>query len=217
MISLVKVHRQRADDKMSPSRDELAVLAEAAVRGDPHAVRTFTMAVAGTLRGAVRMVLGPQHSDVDDVTQEAAMGLLSALPRFRGECTVAQYARRVAVLTAMAARRRQHNQERWTVVDDAARDGVSSAPASSPLAQGEAARRRSVMRRLLDDLPEALGEAMVHYFMLGHTAEEIAAMTHVPVSTVWSRLRMGKARLRQKLADDPSLCEALAASEHGVR
>jgi RNA polymerase sigma-70 factor (ECF subfamily) len=161
------------------------------------------------------MVLGPEHGDVDDVTQEATIGLLGALPRFRGECTVAQFAGRVAVLTAMAARRRQRTRQRWVVTDDDASDCVSSSPESSPFARIETVRRREVVRRLVDELPEAIGEAMVLYFMLGHTAEEIAAMTHVPVNTVWSRVRLGKARLRQKIEDDPLLREALDASEGG--
>jgi RNA polymerase sigma-70 factor (ECF subfamily) len=66
------------------------------------------------------------------------------------------------------------------------------------------------VRRLLDDLPEALGEAMALHFMLGHTAMEIAAVTRVSVNTVWSRLRLGRERLRLTLSSDERLSEELS-------
>ncbi|HXX68307.1 MAG TPA: sigma-70 family RNA polymerase sigma factor [Polyangiaceae bacterium] len=191
-------------------RDELAVLATAVVRGDPGAVRTFVIATGKTVRGAVRMVLGSSPHEIDDVTQDAMIGLLRALPRFRGECTIAQFAGRVAILTAMAARRRKRNQNRWVIADDAETLRAAS-PESSPLARVEASRRREAFRRLLDELPESIAEAMALYFMLGHTVQEIAAQAQVPVGTVWSRIRIGKARLKRQLARDTVLSEELGA------
>jgi RNA polymerase sigma-70 factor (ECF subfamily) len=207
VLSLIQETPRSTAGAADPARDELAGLAAAVGRHEAHAVRTFLLTIAGTVRGAVRTVLGPRHSDIDDVTQEATLGLLDALARFRGECTVAQFAGRVAVFTARAARRRQQTQERWVVADDAVGEATASDPDSSPLVQVEASRRREEVRRLLDHLSPVLGEAMVLYFVLGHTAEEIAAMTQVPINTVWSRLRLGKARLRRKLAGDASVRE----------
>jgi RNA polymerase sigma factor (sigma-70 family) len=188
-------------------RDDLASLAAAVVRGERDAVRTFVMATGGTVRSGVRMVLGA--GDVEDVTQDAMIELLRALPRFRGECTVAQFAARVAVLTAMAARRRRRTQERWIARDvgDPAR-----APAdTTPQVEAEAERRRAAVRRLLDELPEAIAEAMALYFVLGHTVQEIAVATSTPAGTVSSRLRIGKERLRRRLAADAALSEELGA------
>lgn len=214
MLSLIKGARQPAENERRGPRDQLAPLAAAVTSGDPEAVRTFVVAMGGPVLGAVRMILGARHRDVDDVTQDAMLGLLEALPRFRGECTVEHFAGRVAVLTAMAARRRQQTRDRWVVPDAAERDGVAAGPESSPLARLEADRRRDAIRRLLDELPESIGEAMALHFMLGHTVPEIAAATHVPVNTVWSRLRIGKERLREKLAGDAKLSEELSrASE----
>jgi DNA-directed RNA polymerase specialized sigma24 family protein len=45
---------------------------------------------------AVRMVLGPSHPDAEDVAQEAIVGFIEALPRFRGDCTLAHFANRIA-------------------------------------------------------------------------------------------------------------------------
>ena len=211
MLSLIKGANESADSPRRGPPDRLASLAAAVAGGDPGAVRTFINAVGGTVLVAVRMVLGPRHHDVDDVTQDAIIGLLEALPRFRGDCSVAHFAGRVAVLTAMAARRRQQTRDRWVVPeDDVGGDFAPTGPESSPLVHLERARRRDAVRRLLDDLPESLGEAMALHFMLGHTAQEIAAATQVSVNTVWSRLRLGRERLRHKLEADTSLSEELS-------
>lgn len=207
MLSLIKGARPDGDGDAARPRDDLAVLAAAVVRGDSEAVRTFVIATAGLVRGAVRMVLGPLQSEVDDVTQDAMMELLRALPRFRGECTVARFAARVGVLTAMAARRRRRTQDRWVVAEDPRGPSSAVSPEASPHERIEAARRREAVRRSLDELPEPVAEAMALYFMLGHTAQEIAAAAQVPVGTVASRLRIGKERLRRTFARDAILSE----------
>jgi RNA polymerase sigma-70 factor (ECF subfamily) len=211
MLSLVQGANQDApEDAERRPADRLSLLAAAAAKGEAAAVHTFIVAVGPTVLTAVRMVLGARHHDVDDVTQDAILGLLEALPRFRGECTVAHFASRVAVLTAMASRRRQQTRERWVVSGSEDAEPAPAGPESSPLALLEARRRREGVRRLLDDLPEAMGEAMALHFMLGHTAVEIAAATRVPVNTVWSRLRLGRERLRQLLSANEGLSEELS-------
>jgi RNA polymerase sigma-70 factor (ECF subfamily) len=190
-------------------RDDLASLAAAVARGEREAVRTFVMATGGMVRGGVRMVLG--SGDIEDVTQDAMIELLRALPRFRGECTVAQFAARVAVLTAMSARRRRRVQERWISHDAGEGEGAPSELDATPQAEAEAGRRRGAVRRLLDELPQPIAEAMALYFILGHTVHEIAAATNAPVGTVASRLRIGKERLRRRLAGDAALSEELGA------
>src|SRR5258706_15293161 len=80
--------------------DELAELVTAVRRGDKAALRTFLSAIVPHLVRVVRRVLGPAHCDVEDVAQEAAYGVIDALPRFRGEGSVLHFACRIAVLTA---------------------------------------------------------------------------------------------------------------------
>jgi RNA polymerase sigma factor (sigma-70 family) len=203
---------QAADGPPRGPRDELAPLAAAFVHGDVSAARTLVSAVGGAVLGAVRMVLGAGHCDVEDVAQDAFIGLLDGLHRFRGECTIVHFAGRVAVLTAMAARRRQQTRDRWVVADETEGGCFPTGGESSPLAHLEAARRRETIRRLLDKLPEPIAEAVALHFMLGYTVQEIAAAAHVPVNTVWSRLRIGKERIREKLADDPIGSEELSST-----
>jgi RNA polymerase sigma-70 factor (ECF subfamily) len=190
-----------------PPQDELLPLARAAAAGQREALTTLVMAIGGAMMRTVRKVLGTEHPDVDDVTQDAIIALVAAIPEFRAQCSVTHFAHRVAVLTAMAARRRSHTRTRYAApdceIDDLAEDQAS------PLARVMAGRRRDLVRQLLDELPEPTAEALALHFVLGYTVDEIAAAAAVPSNTVWSRLRLGKQALRRRLGNDDRLGDLL--------
>ena len=186
---------------LSAPKDDLLALARAAAGGEPNAARTLMTAVAGGMLCTVRKVLGTQHPDVDDVMQDAVVAFISALREFRGDCYVAHFANRVAVLTAMAARRRSRTRARFIEPDVCVGD-AEDVRGASPFADTLASRRRALVRGLLDDLSEPIAEAVALHFLLGYTVDEIAAAAAVPVNTVWSRLRLGKQRLRSALTDE---------------
>ena len=188
--------------------DVLLSVARAVARGDGDAAATLVSEVGGGMLRVVRKVMGHQHPDVDDVTQDAVLALLGALETFRGARQVEHFARRIALLTALGARRRarvrrRHAEAEPSVVDEIADDDLS------PLATTVAGRRRTFVRQLLDDLPEPIAEALALHFILDHTVEEIAEASSVPANTVWSRLRLGKQALRRKLEADAQLAEML--------
>jgi RNA polymerase sigma factor (sigma-70 family) len=156
----------------------------------------------------IRRVLGPLHPDVDDVLQEAFIGLVRALPSFRGEASTKHFACRIAVLNALKARRSRAGrlEELSSELDEqcwAQADPQDWALASS---------RRQILRRLFDALPGLQAEAMVLHCVAGMTVEEIAAAVRCPPETVRSRLRMAKATLRERAAADPAMAELLEDS-----
>ena len=155
----------------------------------------------------VRRVLGRAHADVDDVTQDAVIALLDALGSFRGESSVAHFANRIALLTALGARRRLGVRLRWSETTQELLDDPTAREHSSPLATALASRRRELLRQLLDELPEVIAEALALHFILGYTVEEIAASARVSSNTVWSRLRLGKRALKRKLDQHAELAE----------
>jgi RNA polymerase sigma-70 factor (ECF subfamily) len=198
-----------------PARpDELAPLARAAT-DDPDAAATLVGALCGGMLRIVRKVLGRRHPDVDDVTQDAVIALLAALLTFRGECSVEHFANRVALLTALAARRRARARARTVEPETEAFGEVAAETGdqASPLATTVAARRRLLVRQLLDELPDVIAEALASHFILGYTVDEIAVASSVPANTVWSRLRLGKQALRRKLERDAELAEMLGVAE----
>jgi len=188
--------------------DELRGLALAAARGDGAAAASLVVHVGGAMLIVVRKVLG-RSVDVDDVVQDAVIGLIQGLPTFRGDCTVAHFAKRVALLTALAARRRARLRAHLVEVVDEPVDELPDAGEITPLDLALASRRRTIVGRLLDELPQVISESLALHFLLGYTVDEIAATEQVSPHTVWSRLRLGKQALRRRLAGDDTLTDML--------
>jgi RNA polymerase sigma-70 factor (ECF subfamily) len=185
--------------------DPLAEVARSAARGDAQAQRRLFEAIAPALLPPLRMILGPQHPDLEDALQEALLGLLRGLAGFRGESSVLHYARRVAVKRAIEVRRREHTTARK--IEHSREVHVPAPP--TPGENAVAARRREHLRELLEELPGAQAEALAMKVVLGHSLEEIAEAAGVPVNTVRSRLRLAKEALRRRIDTDPSLGELL--------
>ncbi len=206
--------RRPANDPVSavscspPRRDTLLEVAKAASFGDEDAIGTLFMEVGGSMLRTIRKVLGRDHPDVEDVAQDAFLALLSSLSTFRAECSVAHFASRVALLTALTARRRLRTRERF----DDREASIESAPdhtSSTPLDRAISNRRRVLILDLLERLPAPTAEALAMHFVLGYTVDEIASVAGVPSNTVWSRLRLGKQALRRSLSDSSSSAELL--------
>ena len=188
--------------------DELRGLALAAARGDGSAAASLVIHVGGAMLIVVRKVLG-RSADVDDVVQDAVIGLIQGLPTFRGDCSVAHFAKRVALLTALAARRRARLRASLVEVVDEPIDEQPDADELTPLDLALTNRRRAIVGRLLDELPQVIAESLALHFLLGYTVDEIAATEQISPHTVWSRLRLGKQALRRRLAGDAPLTEML--------
>jgi RNA polymerase sigma factor (sigma-70 family) len=190
------------------TQDALSELARLAGARDRLATQRLVQQVGPAMLRAVRKVLGHATIDVEDVLQEAVEGLLLALASFRGECTVLHFACRVAVLTALASRRRASFRAQWTMdVPDAA--AVSASPDPSPVEGLSATRRRETLGMLLDELPPAQTEVLVLHCALGFTVEEVASAIGRPVETLRSRLRLAKQALREKIEASRDLAEIL--------
>jgi len=191
-----------------PRQDRLKPLAQAATSGEPASVRAFLTAVGPTVLRVVRQVLGPGHADVEDVTQEALIGTLDAISRFREQSSVVHYVRRVALLTALNARRRHQLREqlapqvKWDDALHAAGHGLS------PPEDIDHKRRLMCFESLLDELPASQAEVIALHCILGYTVAEVAQLCEVPENTVRSRLVTAKAALRKRLEADGAL-EAL--------
>lgn len=179
----------------------------AILAGDRRGIERFVTLAGPTVLRVVRRMLGTHHPEVEDVAQEALFASLDALPRFRGECSMAHFVWRVAVLTSMNARRRLRLREKISA-DLACPDEVATSE-ESPLQHTLAHRRREALRLLLDQVPEAQAEVLALYCVLGYTTAEIAETTRVPLNTVKSRLNAAKAHVRVHLDQDPELMDLL--------
>jgi RNA polymerase sigma factor (sigma-70 family) len=190
--------------------DALAGLARRVVDGDRKATRSLLVAVGPAMLRAIRKVLARSTTDVEDVAQEAMEALVAALPGFRGDCTVLHFAWRVAVLTALANRRRLDLRAQWSADGSelaAAREPAATdpSPADAVVLRG----RREALGALLDELPANQAEVLVLHAALGFTIDEISAAVGRPAETIRSRLRLAKQVLRDRIAASPELTEIL--------
>jgi RNA polymerase sigma-70 factor (ECF subfamily) len=196
---------ETAAPESGPGASEAMALAREAAAGNGVATGRLLRLLAPRLGGVVRAIMGADHPDRDDAVQLALIGLVQALPAFRGECDPAGYAATIAVRTAVAARKR-------ACVRDARHEvGVEDEP-QDPVSPGELAEarvRQDLLRDLLAALPSEQGETLAMRVVLGWSLEEIAAHTRAPVNTVRSRLRLAKEAMRRRIEADDSLREAL--------
>src|SRR6185436_10229276 len=127
-----------------------------------------------------------------------------ALPAFRGECHPAGYASRIALHTALRARKRAGF--RFHKVQELARLSPEDEH-SSPSDDADSERRKRLLRDLLSDLPDEQAEALALRIMLGWTLDEVAVATGAPMNTVRSRVRLAKEALRRRIEASPSLAD----------
>lgn len=185
-------------------RSEQAELASRAAKGDAAATTHLLRIVAPEMSRVVRGVMGPYSAEVEDALQQALVALVHALPSFRGECTPAGYACRIAFRTALAVRKSVHRVRAFH--DDSA-DPDLVPDGRCPAAASDRNRRLELVRKLLSEIPPEQAEALALRTMLGWTLEEIAQASGAPVNTVRSRLRLAKEALRRAVEGNPALAE----------
>ena len=183
----------------------LMLAAHAARAGDARATQQLLEAVTPRIGRVVRVILGAGHPERDDVAQLALIAFTQALLGFRGECEPTHYASRIAVRTALHARRRSRAR-------DARHDDLSEFDelgATSAHDDAMAERRKRHVRELLALIPAEQAEALALRVALGWSLEEIAAASDTPLNTVRSRLRLAKEALRKRIELDPLLRDEL--------
>jgi RNA polymerase sigma-70 factor (ECF subfamily) len=177
-----------------------------AIAGEPVAIASVLRTVESPMGTVIRRILG-SSVDAEDAKQQALLAFIHALPSYRGEGNVLAFARTIALRTALASRRRVRTIDQ--------REGAVlpietlRSQAASPTEDAVAARRRTLLRELLDEIPHAQAEAIAMRIMLECTLEDIAAATGAPVNTVRSRIRLAKEALRRKIEERPEAFEAL--------
>jgi RNA polymerase sigma-70 factor (ECF subfamily) len=186
--------------------DPLRPYVQAARGGDTVAIEHIVASLTRPLMKAARALMGPENPDVEDVVQEVLLGVVDAIPSFREECTVLHFAIRITIRRTTAARRRSRWILDWLKRMHRGEEPLASDPVS-PCEATIAERRREMLRSLLREMSPAQAETLMLRLALGHSVEEIAAITHAPLNTVRSRLRLAKEALRTRVGNDPRWAE----------
>ena len=190
--------------RSSNSTDELAELSRQAISGDARALRALLTELMPHLLRVARRVLGPSHPFVEDAAHEAAYTVVSELGQYRGEGSLLNFSRGVALHAAMNLRRRDQAKKRAGVRASLDADSLE-APELDPEARLEHSDVLPAVRDVLDKLPDALAETFILSVLLGHTVGEIAEITGAPLDTAKSRLRLAMERFKERARKHPVL------------
>lgn len=139
-------------------------------------------------RGVLR-----NSADAEDVAQEA---LLRAYRRFerlrdrsRFRAWLVRIAFRLAIDRLRASKRRENRETQW----------LRQAPSASTEDVAAASEFQGQLERAMDDLPDKHRLVLLLAAMEGHSMEEVAEMTGLPLGTVKSRLFFARKQLAEKL------------------
>jgi RNA polymerase sigma-70 factor, ECF subfamily len=158
-------------------------------RGDAAAIRQLYDQYAPRVYAVVRRLAG-DDALAEDWAQEAWVRALRALPSFRGDARFSTWLHRVAVNSALHARRgRERRVSREVELPE-------FLPGSATQPQTEL---RMELQAALDTLPAGMRQILVLHDVEGYTHEDIGELLGVAPGTSKSQLFKARARMRQML------------------
>ena len=186
--------------------DEFTLMA--ARRGDSAALTALVECYDGRLRRLAFHLLR-DGDDLDDVLQEVYLRAFRGLPRFRGKSSLSTWLYRITY-NCCAARSSRRSRESLLAWQPEVHDLSGADPSSDPhesLAPAEA------VKALLQGLPQEQLAAVLLVDLCGLSVRKAAELLKAPPSTVASRLRVARDRIRERSGQTPS--SSTTTSESG--
>ena len=138
----------------------------------------------------------PRYENVEEIINDTFMVVWQNAKNFRNASQVSTWIIGIAYRTALKSLRRQKNHAAARSLDDYPEQTVD------PTLEAEV---KDWLRRGLNQLPVEQRLTLELAYHMGHSLEEIAAITECPVGTVKARMFHAREKLRQYL---PSLSGA---------
>jgi RNA polymerase sigma-70 factor, ECF subfamily len=191
-------------------RDIDAELVARVQRGDKKA---FDLLVMKYQRKIMRLLsrMIRDHSEIEDVAQEAFIKAYRALPQFRGESAFYTWLYRIAINTArnwLASSGRRPSAPTALENEDGEtfNEADNLSDISTPESMVASREIAETVNAAIDALPEELRTAIVLREIEGMSYEDIAQSMGCPIGTVRSRIFRAReavaARLRPMLGND---------------
>ena len=178
-------------------------LVERVQRGDKHAFDLLVLKYQHKIVGLVGRYLR-DHSEVQDVTQEAFIKAYRALPRFRGDSQFYTWLYRIAINTAKNYLVSRSRRPPATDIDVAEGEFQDNSAVLRDIENPEnvlaSEELESVIYKAIDELPEELKVAVTLREFEGLSYEEIAEVMECPVGTVRSRIFRARESIEKKIA-----------------
>lgn len=135
---------------------------------------------------AYRMLRDPE--DAEDLTQEALLRALAALPRLRDEQAFAPWLMRIAANLCIARLRQRARHPQETLMEEVA----------GPLTEEETLAHLQ-LEKAIAGLPARYRLALTAFYLEGRSYREAAALVGVPVGTFRTHLYRAREMLRRAL------------------
>jgi RNA polymerase sigma-70 factor (ECF subfamily) len=164
---------------------------------DRSAAEELLRRIEPRVRYAVKLLMRNDR-DVDDVLGQTMLEILESIGTYKGRGSLEAWAGRIAYYTVSGHTKRRSMIERVMIGD---KDDVGITFVNPEM---ETARHhlRKKFQLILNKLPTERRQTLVLRLVLGHSIQEIAEMTKVPINTVRSRLRTGLRELRRGIGGE---------------
>ncbi len=172
--------------------DDLTRLALAAADGDRVALTAFVRQAQGEVWRLCAYLVG--REDADDLTQDAFVRAIKALPAYRGESSARTWLLAITRYTCVDAIRRSTRQRR-----------LVTRLRQRPIAQAADHAGAIELDLLVAGLEHDRREAFVLTQVLGLSYAEAAEICGCPVGTIRSRVARARDRLLDAVADPTEL------------
>ncbi|MCK4951247.1 MAG: RNA polymerase sigma factor RpoE [Gammaproteobacteria bacterium] len=142
------------------------------------------------------------HSEAQDVAQEAFLKAYRALPKFRGESAFYTWLYRIAINTAknyLVAQNRRPPSDDIDAVEAEQYVGASMNNLETPERLLQTDEITKTIHSVIQELPEDLRTAIILREFEGMSYEEIAQAMSCPVGTVRSRIFRAREAIDQEL------------------
>ena len=168
-----------------------ALVVRVLLTDDQRAFEQLMRRHQGMVRTQLRRLLHGDNAQADDLAQETFLLAWRKLHQFRGEARLSTWLSRIAYSCFLQARRKRLSTE-----EDI--DGDALHQKTSP---PDVAERRLDVERAMRRLSAPEQIVLLHVVQLGLSLDEAAYVLAMPLGTVKSHARRGKAKLRVLLAD----------------
>lgn len=178
-------------DSMESEHIDRALVARVLLTDDRRAFEQLVRRHQGMVRAQLRRLLHGDNAEADDLAQETFLLAWRKLHQFRGEARFSTWLYRIAYTCFLQAYRKRSSDAMV----------MNSDEIELPTSVRDATELRldveKAMRRL--SMPEQA--VLLHVVQLGLSHDEAAYVLAMPLGTVKSHARRGKAKLRTQLAD----------------
>jgi RNA polymerase sigma-70 factor (ECF subfamily) len=173
--------------------------------GEPAAFEEVVRAESGKLLAVTRRIL-PIEEDARDAVQDAFLFAFRSLDRFQGQAKLSTWLHRIAVnaaLMKLRTRRRKREESLEPLLPTFKDDGHHAerfAAWDDPAVTIEREENKALVRRLINELPDAYRTVLLLRDIEGLDTEETAKLLETTANAVKVRLHRARQALRTLLA-----------------